>query len=90
MQLFIYEKNIGTDADIWLFIIIILKVEVIIKIMKVENKLLFYIYCPLMSVNDLYWPGFKCHITIHLQRVDLNIILLLVFQHIVCPRIKVR
>ena len=25
-----------------------------------------------MSVNDLHWPEFKCHITIHLQWLDLS------------------
>ena len=36
IQLFIYTKIYITDVDIWLFIIIIFKVEVIIKIMNEE------------------------------------------------------
>ena len=43
-----------------------------------RNKLLFYTYCPSMSVNDLHWPETKCHITFHLQRADLNVTLPLV------------
>ena len=43
-----------------------------------------------MSVNDLHWPKFKCHITIHLTWPDLKVIFPLIFQHTVCPRISVR